>query len=301
MQLFQGSCLVEIPSTHRFGGTGRSWWERLKLASRNELRVVLNQPLSLDELSHFAKLIINRAVEPDRVFNLLYLHGYNNSFDEAAKRAAQLGADLKVTGCTFFYSWPSSEQVAGYLSDGATIEVSLEFCVKFLMHLLDSLGAEPLHIIAHSMGNRLLVNVLEKLAFIRHDISQIGQVVLAAADIDVDRFKTAAPVIRSLSKRITVYQSRGDAPLHLSETLHLYPRLGIAPPITVVDGVDTILAEDFPFEEFVGHSYFGDCGAVLSDLFSLLRFGSSPNDRPRLIQKSVQDTGASYWLLPITK
>ncbi|MFX9020032.1 alpha/beta hydrolase, partial [Acinetobacter baumannii] len=36
---------------------------------------------------------------------LIYVHGYNMGFEEAALRTAQLSYDLKFPGVAFFYSW----------------------------------------------------------------------------------------------------------------------------------------------------------------------------------------------------
>ena len=48
---------------------------------------------------------------------LLYLHGYNTSFEEAAIRAAQIGFDLKVPGATAFFSWPYFARAEALLHD----------------------------------------------------------------------------------------------------------------------------------------------------------------------------------------
>ena len=48
---------------------------------------------------------------------LVYIHGFNTSFDDAQRRAAQLGFDLKVPGITALYSWPSRGNLIAYLAD----------------------------------------------------------------------------------------------------------------------------------------------------------------------------------------
>jgi len=91
-------------------------------------------------------------------------HGYRNSFKDAAFRAAQLGVDLKIPGATFFYSWPSAASPQGYISDSATVDVSTGYCFEFVMNLLRGFPEVPLHVIAHSMGNRMALSWFEKLS-----------------------------------------------------------------------------------------------------------------------------------------
>jgi esterase/lipase superfamily enzyme len=55
---------------------------------------------------------------------LVYLHGYNVTFEDAALRAAQLGFDLKIEGATAFFAWPSCGDLADYFADADRIAAS---------------------------------------------------------------------------------------------------------------------------------------------------------------------------------
>src|SRR5690606_23630298 len=55
---------------------------------------------------------------------LMFIHGFNNSFDEAIRKTAQLAADLELVDCEgrergvpIAYTWPSASSVFGYLAD----------------------------------------------------------------------------------------------------------------------------------------------------------------------------------------
>ena len=48
---------------------------------------------------------------------LVFVHGYNNLFDDALFRTAQIAYDLKYDGAAFLYSWPSGAGIAGYPYD----------------------------------------------------------------------------------------------------------------------------------------------------------------------------------------
>ncbi|WP_197169332.1 alpha/beta hydrolase [Novipirellula galeiformis] len=232
--------------------------------------------------------------------NLLFIHGFQNSFNDAAIRAGQLGVDLKIPGSTFFYSWPSAESPMGYSADEATIETSVSYCHDFVFEILSKFPDVPLHVVAHSMGNRLAVNLFEKLATAAELPGELGQLIFAAADIDVDRFKQATPTFRGIPKRMTSYVSRGDLAVHLSERLHDFPRLGLAPPVTRVEGVDTILVEGFPVSELLGHGYFADSAPVLYDMFNLIRHGSDPDNRPLIKRETDSHAAIPFWSLPLS-
>ena len=42
---------------------------------------------------------------------LVFVHGFNTTFDNALFRTAQIAYDLKFDGAPFVYSWPSQGQV----------------------------------------------------------------------------------------------------------------------------------------------------------------------------------------------
>jgi pimeloyl-ACP methyl ester carboxylesterase len=95
---------------------------------------------------------------------LCFLHGFNVTFADAAIRAAQIGYDLKVPGATAFFSWPSRGSVAAYPVDEASIEASERAITDFLVDFTAHCGAEKVHVIAHSMGNRGLLRALQRIA-----------------------------------------------------------------------------------------------------------------------------------------
>ena len=57
---------------------------------------------------------------------LVFVHGYNMSFENAVRRAAQIANDLKFDGGTFLFSWPSRNNILDYLSDREAVDVTAE-------------------------------------------------------------------------------------------------------------------------------------------------------------------------------
>src|SRR5262249_19638453 len=152
-KIHYGYCRVFIPKSHKIGSTGSSWWQRLRSGTDDRLKLIEIRGMVADDYwsaisSRLAKLEIS---ERDAV---IFVHGYNVSFDNAAVRAAQIGFDLSVKGAMAFFSWPSQGALKGYSADEATIEASEPFIAEFVEDFVARSGAAKVHIIAHSMGNR---------------------------------------------------------------------------------------------------------------------------------------------------
>jgi esterase/lipase superfamily enzyme len=295
----RGRAEVFIPESHRFGETGNPWWKRLlcfELADDN-LRVKGVETQERDVF--FAE--INAAMqaaraggEPPRA--LFFLHGFNVSFEDAAIRAAQIGYDLSVPGATAFFSWPSRGAVAAYPADEATIEASEQAITDFLVDFTANCGAEKVHVIAHSMGNRGLLRALQRIATNAETQGNVkfGQIFLAAPDVDRDLFLDLAHLYPQHGDRTTLYASDGDLPVHLSAKLHDAPRAGYYAPYTVAPGVDTVAVPDFDID-LLGHSYFAQAEALLHDIFDLMRHNEAPAQRQRI--KPDEHEGVSFWKL----
>ena len=294
-----GRILVHVPEAHHPGETGNPFWKRLlRFDLRDDhLRLKSVEPRERDaffaEIQDEMKAARDAGETPHALF---FLHGFNVSFEDAAIRAAQLGCDLKVPGATAFFSWPSRGSVAAYPADEATIEASEAAITDFLVDFAANCGAEKVHVIAHSMGNRALLRVLQRIAANAETRGRVkfGQVFLAAPDVDRDLFLDLARFYPAHSERTTLYTSDGDLPVHLSAKLHDAPRAGYFTPYTVAPGVDTIAVPDFDID-LLGHSYFAQAEALLRDIHDLMRHDETPAKRARILP--VQQEGMSFWRL----
>lgn len=291
-----GTCSVEIPKSHRFGSLGTPWWKRWARFELTDdhlrLREVKEQA-SGDAFFGAMKSELGGLREGDRQA-LVYLHGYNVAFEEAALRGAQMGFDLKVPGVTAFYSWPSSASLEGYFADQDRIEASEPQIAEFLVRMVRDSGARKVHLLAHSMGNRGLARAIQRIAAQAHEAGDVrfGQIILAAPDVSVGLFKEIARVYPELSERTTLYASAKDRALAMSKFLQDATRAGFTPPITVVPGIDTVEVTDIDVT-LLGHGYYGDAEAVLYDMSQLLTANAEPAMRPRL--RAVDGTDGPYW------
>jgi len=224
--------------------------------------------------------------------HLLFLHGYNVSFEEACIRCAQLGFDLKVSGHTFLYSWPSAGRLLRYGHDEATVEAAFPYFCEYMELLASQLDGEGLSIMAHSMGNRLLIRWLEKETAVRPTIDSLT---FSAADVDCDTFSNGLKRLTSVTQRATIYLTTGDIPLFMSKLVHGYNRAGISPPVIQVEGAETIAVKGLNLFE-LGHNYFGDAAALLHDQYECFHYGVAARFRQRLLPMRRAD-GTEFWSL----
>jgi hypothetical protein len=89
-----------------------------------------------------------------------------------------------------------------------------------------------------------------------------------------------------------LYASDADQAVHLSAKFHDSPRAGYFTPYTVAANIDTVAVPDFDVD-MLGHGYFAQADALLSDIYSLIRNNAPPGDRQRVFPG--QSEGQTYW------
>jgi esterase/lipase superfamily enzyme len=292
-----GVARVSIPVDKPVGELpGPSWW-RLEFRPDPSKHVVLLDVRSL-AWDDFAGELRGSLASVGEMDALVFIHGYNVGFADAARRAAQIAFDLKFPGRTLLYSWASAGDAHKYTVDEATVEWSTPHFEHFLRLALTEIGARAVHVIAHSMGNRAMVRALEHFdaSSLPQGAATLRQIILAAPDVDSDTFRQLAGAFNRSAERVTLYASSTDLALKVSKTVHGYPRAGDAGgALVIVDGVDTIDATNVDTSLLgLGHSYFGSKRSILNDMFNLITQGQAPDLRFDL-EAAPADRG-KYWL-----
>jgi len=227
---------------------------------------------------------------------LIFVHGFNVSFEDAARRSAQLHYDLGFQGASAFFSWPSVGKASAYTVDEAASEWAIPHFVEFVDFVSKQTNAESIYIVAHSMGNRVVTRSLMDLAQNdRH--GKIREIILAAPDIDAGTFDQFAPKMSEPFSRITLYASSNDRALFLSRQVHAAPRAGevvnMLPAIQSCEKIDIIDASVVD-TSLLGHSYYGDRTSVISDMFYVLK-GGHPVDGRFGLEKAPYGQGSHFW------
>jgi esterase/lipase superfamily enzyme len=274
-----GSCQVFIPKSHKIGSIGSPWWKRLLTFTSDRLRLpAINE---LEESVYWNGVAEHLASV--RVWErsaLIFVHGYNVSFASAALRAAQIGFDLSIKGAVAFFSWPSQGSARGYPADEATIEASEGVIGDFMTDFAGRSGANAVHVIAHSVGNRGVLRAVNRIAAKAQWRSgkPFGQIILAAADVDAGTFQLLSAAYAKIASRTTLYVSQRDLAVEASRWLHNFPRAGLMPPTLVLPGIDTINVTNADLT-MLGHGYVAAARAVLVDMHLLITHGAPPDQR----------------------
>ncbi len=223
---------------------------------------------------------------------LVFVHGYNSSFEEAAVRLAQLVADMGFDGTALLFSWPSAGALSGYIRDQQTARNAGWHLLHLLRDQLPLTQPNRIHVIAHSMGSEVLSKALSLVQ--RGDsLPMLGQVVFAAPDVDARIFaREILPVLRERAEGVTLYASTEDEALRASRVLNGVIRLGLGgDSLTVLGGMTTVDASRVRGDA-LGHTLFGN-SALLNDLHAVLTEGRTPAER-RLLQVRRAD-GSVFW------
>ena len=123
---------------------------------------------------------------------LVFVHGFNNSREEASFRLAQIVQDTGFNGLPVLFSWASQQSLWGYGADKEGATASRDALEAMLVELGANPDVNRVHVLAHSMGTWLAMESLRQAAIGgRGDLGgKIGAVMLAAPDLDLDVFQS---------------------------------------------------------------------------------------------------------------
>jgi esterase/lipase superfamily enzyme len=298
-----GSLLVRIPEEHDLGkierprSFGLFGWTLWRQQEDPERHFVLKAVRHLD-----ADGFVALARENPTRAALVFVHGFNVSFTDGAFRLAQIVFDIQYEGIPVLFSWPAGGGVLSYFYDRESAVGSRERFTELLHLLQDQAEIQEIHVIAHSMGNQV---VLEALAHaIGGPLSRpIGELITAAPDVDRDHYSGIAARVRAVSRGMTLYASSADKALITSRELAGIARAGDVGPDgpVVVDGIEAIDVTAIGTDMFsLNHSEFAHNRSLIDDIGRLLISGSRPPHRRSTQIRPVPEGSQQpvYWYYP---
>jgi esterase/lipase superfamily enzyme len=228
---------------------------------------------------------------------LLYVHGYNNSFDEAVKRAAMIAFDLDFDGATFVFTWPSLQRSWLYGADRKRARLAVPFLVEMLANIGRELPEVKLHIFAHSTGAEITLNALNYLANRPADVRRpkLGELILAHADAKPSTLARVLPAIKQLAVRVTSYSSDQDVAMLASRWLRfgMSHRIGGRP--VYLPGVDAIDTSGLGMQRDLNHNVFVRNPLVFGDINLLMATAERPPDRRTPLFQKVATSKGVHW------
>jgi esterase/lipase superfamily enzyme len=283
-----GVSYVSVPKARNIGTVPHPSIFRLDLSADPSRHVILKEVVEVDSQADFWKTIKSRFTSSVRKEALVYIHGFNQSFQNGVETAATLAADLEIDGAVVSFSWPSRNNLLLYAADidEATADLNRQALRDLLSNVAAETGAQQVYVVAHSMGNRLL---LEAMGLMTTTQTQppIDKLIFASPDMESADFTLRVGKIEALSKRMTLYTANGDLALKLSDLIRgvstraarAGDRDGGVKPTKMLDVVDASKAKD----DVLGHSNF--VYLARDDLKALVWFGLHADQRCILVGK----------------
>jgi esterase/lipase superfamily enzyme len=293
-----GAASVRIPDDHKIGrielpSSWRLFGITLQSASNDHEHFIIKRVASLSE-DAFGQVIRGKNARNA----LIFVHGFNTSFEDALYRNAQIIWDLQYNGLSVLFTWASRGELTNYLYDKESAQLARGPFISLLKKLKRDYGIEEVNVLAHSMGNLIALDALANDTQ-TSDPVKIAHLVMAAPDVDRDQFRALTSEAKSIVGNMTLYASSADRAMTLSRRLAGgIPRAGdvTAEGPIVLPTLETIDVSAMGEEIFgLNHSVFASQRDVMEDIAAMLKF-NLPS--PRLIQiRSVPNPPAApqYW------
>ena len=198
---------------------------------------------------------------------LVFVHGFNNRFEDAVYGLAQIAHDSGADAAPILFTWPSRGSIFQYVYDRESTISSRDALEETLRRVASDPSVGEVTVMAHSMGAWLLMETLRQMAIRDGRVTaKVRNVILAAPDVDVDVFATQWRSIGQPRPRLTVFVSRNDTALRASRLLAGdVARLGQIDPLAepyhtalANSGIDVIDLSDQRGADRLNHSTFAD-------------------------------------------
>ncbi|MCK1350443.1 alpha/beta hydrolase [Bradyrhizobium sp. CW7] len=292
-----GYVTVSIPVIHKMGEVeipGTNWWG-IKEAEQDgkHFRIQKLNRLSRED---FAAAIANPA---DSL--MLFVHGYNVAFNEAAFKAAQIAFDANYKGRVMMYSWPSKGGWKDYDYDRESALFAPDGLFDLLQLIKNEGKVSRIIVIAHSLGSEVVLGALQQATLTRLGITEL---IFAAPDVDRDLYLQRASQIKAAAGAVTLYASSADLALLASmKKAQSKSRMGFVTKSgpTLVPGIETIDVSGVGSEMFaLNHSTFSTSRAVLDDIGRIISSPShlKPPQRTPSLRSMPDDSNTTYWMYP---
>lgn len=206
---------ISIPPDHK---TGQVEWPRQVPANPERSFAVVKADM-LSRYSVLAKLGNRLAKGPTRSV-LVFVHGFNNTFEDAVLRFAQIVHDSGTDDVPVLFTWPSAGKLLAYGYDRDSSTYSRDALERTLDYLIADKSVGEISILAHSMGNWVTLEALRQMAIRNRSISpKIKNIMLADADVDIDVFRTQVAAMGANRPIFTVFIDSNDKALAAAKIL----------------------------------------------------------------------------------
>ncbi len=282
--------------------------------------------------TRFHDLMSEQLRQSPRKEVILYVHGFNETFASAAFTMGELCHFFGREHVCALFTWPASASgdfLTSYITTTESATYAVSHLAKTIRMIAQTPGVDGMHLMAHSRGSALLLNALRELGieaiaagvepvkafkidkvvflFLAPDIDldvAVNQMQLFVSNPDMITRWSGQRLPRFMSGRLTIYASPQDRALFVSRFLfRSRRRVGQLSLAELTDdstkpyaewGMMDIIVYQGERTDLFAHSYFATNPRVSSDLIQLIRYGVSPGDSKRGLEK----IGPVAWAFP---
>jgi esterase/lipase superfamily enzyme/outer membrane murein-binding lipoprotein Lpp len=208
--------IIRVPEFHKIGEVERPYDFRvfglsIWKTAESEKKHFVSKYIEGITKEEFLSLLRNDRDHGAMVF----VHGFDNSFSDAIFKTAQIAYDTSFPGVPVTFAWPSKGEITAYDYDRESAVFSRDAFLALLRTMHDDAGLSKIYVIAHSMGNQIVVDALAHAEDAGLSIS-VSELVLAAPDVDRDVFRGMIDRLKKATKGLTLYASSADKALAVS-------------------------------------------------------------------------------------
>ncbi|MDH3593596.1 MAG: alpha/beta hydrolase [Rhodospirillales bacterium] len=266
-------------------------------------------------IAHLRAEVVRRLALTPRKDVFLYVHGYHNTFADAAFALAELWHFFGREGLPIVYTWPAGYPgFFGYTYDRESSEFTVFHLKQVIKWLSEQPEIENIHLIAHSRGTDVALSAFRELVIWARGAGasarerlKVANLVIAAPDLDLQVISQRIGAERLVLEvdQATLYSSPNDRAIGIAETLFASPRgrLGTLDISELTKDESArmeanaarVTVVNFEGESTgYGHDYFRTNPAVSSDLVLMLRYGFKPGEAGR----PLEHVGLNFWRVP---
>lgn len=203
---------------------------------------------------------------------LVFIHGFNNHFEDAVFRFAQIVHDSGTRSVPVLVSWPSRGSLLAYGYDRESTNYTRNAVERLFQYLARDPEVREVSILAHSMGNWLALESLRQMA-IRNDglPAKFKNVMLASPDVDVDVFRSQIEDMGRQRPRFTLFVSRDDRALAVSSRVWggvsrlgaINPELSPYKEVLAANGITVIDLTKINADDDLHHTKFAESPEIV--------------------------------------
>jgi esterase/lipase superfamily enzyme len=235
---------------------------------------------------------------------MIFVHGFNQRYDDAVYRFAQILHDSGAEGevAPVLFTWPSKGNVFAYGYDRESANYSRDGLEALLHYLVKDSQVKKITILAHSMGNWVTLEALRQMAIRDGRVApKIKLVLLASPDVDVDVSREQIAAMGPDRPHIALFVSQDDRALAASKEVWGAPRLGAVDPdiepyktMFEKENISVINLTHLPSHDEFHHGKFAEDPRVVELIGNSLASGQVLTDsRVGLGEKIMQTTASA--------